>query len=528
MFAVVDKVLIRPLPIRDAHRVVVIWPRERATPATIGEVSYATFRDWQRDARGFEQLAAMGSTTWGLVLQEGQPATIPAAAVSASFFALAGANAALGRTLQPADDRKGSARVAVLSHGAWQRRFGGDPAIVGRALRFRAGVYTVVGVMPDGFDYPRGAELWVALVPQLEAASEQWKVDVLEDPGFGVLFVLGRLAPGVTIDAASATVSNLIARAVPAGFRAGMEASLTPVADGKTLFLDSGDLLEPGHKNCNGCHFNGGGSAGMSFNPATPGFPRIDGSPRGFNIGGAGRMRTTSHSRCRWGCLAMAGSGRSRRCSAHSATPPDLPPPFGHLELEEFNSPPVVESADTGPFFHNHTVSDLESSVAFYGSLAFQSGLTPGAIPIAISDDPAVPEVQAIAAFLRVLNALENIRSSIEVAARGRTMASASRYERPGATGARGSSDALEVLSAGALANHDEPAFDRAGSNCGPPVGPRRGTGSTEPAGDRQPAWRGRSTPAEGESSPGRSIDPAAFIPQLNPGRLTCGTGRAC
>jgi putative ABC transport system permease protein len=229
-FAVVDKVLFRPLPVRDADRVVVIWPRERATP-TIGEVSYPVFRSWQRDAQGFEQLAAMGSTTWGLVLQEGEPATIPAAAVSASFFPLTGANAALGRTLRAQDDRRGSARVAVLSHGTWRRRFGGAPDIIGRPLRFRDGVYTVVGVMPEGYDYPRGAELWVALVPQLEAASKQWKVDVIEDPGFGVLFVLGRLAPGVTIDAARATVSNLIARDVPVAFRAGMEASLTPIAE---------------------------------------------------------------------------------------------------------------------------------------------------------------------------------------------------------------------------------------------------------------------------------------------------------
>jgi predicted permease len=230
-FAVVDKVLLWPLPMRDADRVMVIWPRERATPATIGEVSYATFRSWQQETGDFEQLAAMGSTTWGLVLQEQESLTIPVAAVSASFFPLARANAALGRTLQPQDDRPGSARVAVLSHGTWKRRFGGDPAIVGRPLRFRDGIYTVVGVMPDTFDYPRGAEAWVALVPQLEAASRQWNVDAMEDPGFGVLFVLGRLAPGVTIDTARVTVSNLIARDVPMAFRAGMDASLTPLAD---------------------------------------------------------------------------------------------------------------------------------------------------------------------------------------------------------------------------------------------------------------------------------------------------------
>ena len=64
-----------------------------------------------------------------------------------------------------------------------------------------------------------------------------------------------------------------------------LELKSTLATSGKTLYLDSGNLFEPGHKNCNGCHFNGGGSAGMSFNDQTPGFPDIDGSPRGFNIG---------------------------------------------------------------------------------------------------------------------------------------------------------------------------------------------------------------------------------------------------
>jgi putative ABC transport system permease protein len=229
VFAVVDKVLIRPLPIRDAHRVVVMWPREGATPTTIAEVSYATFRSWQRDARGFQQLAAVGSTNWTLLLEEGEPASIPVAAVSASFFPLVGARAMIGRTLQPEDDRPGSERVAVLSFGSWQRRFGGDPAVVGRSLRFRDGPYTVVGIMPEGFGYPRGAEMWVPVVPQLQAASTQWGVDVLNDPGFGVLFVLGRLLPSVTIESARAGISNLIARDAPTAFRAGMEAVLTPL-----------------------------------------------------------------------------------------------------------------------------------------------------------------------------------------------------------------------------------------------------------------------------------------------------------
>jgi hypothetical protein len=146
-------------------RIVVIWSRERAAAGTIGEISYATFRRWQTEARGFQNLAAVGSTTWSLILREGDPATIPIAAVSASFFPLMGVVPSIGRTILPEDDRQGSARVAVMSHGSWVRRFGADPGIVGRSLRFQDAVYAIVGVMPEGFDYPRGAELWLPLVP---------------------------------------------------------------------------------------------------------------------------------------------------------------------------------------------------------------------------------------------------------------------------------------------------------------------------------------------------------------------------
>jgi hypothetical protein len=229
-------------------------------------------------------------------------------------------------------------------------------------------------------------------------------------------------------------------------------------SNGKTLFLDSGNLLEPGHKNCNGCHFNGGGSAGMSFNPATPGFPRLDGSPRGFNIGSPTNVNETP--------LALAlglprdgGFGQIPTVFGSFGNTDDLPPPFGHFELEEFNSPPVVESADTGPFFHNHTVEDLESAVAFYGTPAFQNSLVPSAIPVDISADPNDPEVLAIAAFLRVLNALENIRSSIDVAERGRTMARVADMNDLARLGLAESVDALEVLSTGVWANHDEPGL---------------------------------------------------------------------
>jgi cytochrome c peroxidase len=237
-----------------------------------------------------------------------------------------------------------------------------------------------------------------------------------------------------------------------------LELRSTLASSGKTLFLDSGNLLEPGHKNCNGCHFNGGGSAGMSFNPTTPGFPDVDGSPRGFNIAGPTNVNEIP--------LALAlslprdgGFGQILTIFGSFGNTDDLPPPFGHIELEEFNSPPVVESADTGPFFHNHTVRDLESAIAFYGTPAFQNSVFAGAVPVDISADPTDPEVQAIAAFLRVLNALENIRSSINVAERGRTMTRVADLHDSARLSLAETIDALEVLSEGALSTNSEPAI---------------------------------------------------------------------
>ena len=86
VFAVVDKVLIRPLPLDDPHRVVVIWPRE-SNQTTIGEISNAIFRRWRQEARSLQSLAAIGSTNWGLILREGsEPAILPVAPVSGSSF----------------------------------------------------------------------------------------------------------------------------------------------------------------------------------------------------------------------------------------------------------------------------------------------------------------------------------------------------------------------------------------------------------------------------------------------------------
>jgi hypothetical protein len=222
---------------------------------------------------------------------------------------------------------------------------------------------------------------------------------------------------------------------------------------GKALYLDTGNLQERGHKNCNACHFNGGGAAAMSFLPHIEGFPDLDGSPRGFNMTAETNANAIPQA---LGLPRDGGFGQFFLPDFRSFgnTIPILP-----IGLEGFNSPPVVESADTAPFFHNHAITDLESAVAFYGTTAFQNSIFGPVIPVSISEVATDPEVQAIAAFLRVLNALENIRSSINVAERGATMTSAEdKRELAGLTLAE-TIDAMQVLSEGALATDIEPSI---------------------------------------------------------------------
>ncbi|HXO21412.1 MAG TPA: ABC transporter permease [Thermoanaerobaculia bacterium] len=124
-----------------------------------------------------------------MTLREGEPERLSAARVSADFFRAVAVPPALGGGLQARDDRADENRTAVLSHGLWQRHFGGEPGIVGRTIHLDAGAYTVVGVMPADFRFPSEVEVWVPL----GLTPEQWA-----DRDGHYLNILGRLAPGVS------------------------------------------------------------------------------------------------------------------------------------------------------------------------------------------------------------------------------------------------------------------------------------------------------------------------------------------
>lgn len=201
VLAVADAVIRRPLPYSEPERLAVVW--EIGLENDIVEVSHRNYVDWRSGAKSFTDLAAFGSVNWGQRLTgHGEPTEVPAAAVSASFFDVLGVPPQLGRVLRESDDHSKAAPVVVISHGFWQRLFGGDVQAVGRVLTLDGDPFEIVGVMPRGFEFPRGAELWIPVTPQIDAASAGIQTDALEARWFGVLFVLGRLRPDATLDRA--------------------------------------------------------------------------------------------------------------------------------------------------------------------------------------------------------------------------------------------------------------------------------------------------------------------------------------
>jgi predicted permease len=200
IFSIADAVLLRPLPYRDAARLVMVWedgssygfPRDTPAPGN--------FSDWKTRNHVFTDTAAYSEDDVNLT-GDGNPDQLTAAAVSANLFSVLGVAPALGRDFRPEDNLPGAPGVAVLSDGLWLRRFGRNPGIVGQEIRLDGEKYTVVGVMPQGFLYPdRKTELWIP-----------WRFtkEKLANHGHHFLQVIARLKPGVSLPTANADLATI-------------------------------------------------------------------------------------------------------------------------------------------------------------------------------------------------------------------------------------------------------------------------------------------------------------------------------
>jgi len=218
VFAVVDTVILRTLPFMESERLMLV---RRAQPGgkTPVETSYPEYRDVRDAASAFSGVAAVPSAMQPAVRTDGG-ANEPVAAVGASgnLFDVLGARPLLGRTLTPGDDRRGAEPVIVLGYGMWERQFAGQRSVLGQRIELNGTRYTVVGVMPRGFEYPRGSEAWIALVPAIDSLAD--------NPQIAFLNIVGRVRAGVSIEAARQDAERVLARSVAA---AGLSNAVTGV-----------------------------------------------------------------------------------------------------------------------------------------------------------------------------------------------------------------------------------------------------------------------------------------------------------
>jgi predicted permease len=212
IFSIAGALLLRPLPYQDADRLAILW--NRAPGIGIAEDWFSTgqYFDIKNGHTGFEDVAIAIGATWNLT-GDGEPERVGTLRVSSNLLPMLGVRAALGDLFGPADDRPGQTGKALISHGTWRRRYGGEASVIGRSLTLNGQPYIVTGVLPESFDLPRevmptlgGAEHAEVVLP-LPLNADAARVRNGEDYN-----IIGKLKPGVTVDAAQAEMDAITAR----------------------------------------------------------------------------------------------------------------------------------------------------------------------------------------------------------------------------------------------------------------------------------------------------------------------------
>jgi predicted permease len=204
VFSVVNTVLIRPLPYPESDRLVEMWSTNPNANRWGRWTAYPRFVDWRRESKAFEEMAAV--RTWVVNLGGGDhPESLYSVVTSSRLFRVLRVRPLLGRTFLPEEDQPGHDHVIILSHGLWQRRFGSDPTVIGRAVEIDRQSYTVIGVMPAAFRFP----------PELPAAYniDAW-LPPAPDPSRNErvsnnYVVVARLKPGITLAQAQAEMNAI-------------------------------------------------------------------------------------------------------------------------------------------------------------------------------------------------------------------------------------------------------------------------------------------------------------------------------
>jgi putative ABC transport system permease protein len=201
IFSIVNAVLLQPLPFSEPDRLVWIWGNIR-NGGRSASVSPLDYLDYRAQNTTFEHFAATFSIPAPFNLTgSGEPERLQGAVATGNFFQALGVNPALGQTFLLENEEPGRDQVVVLSHRLWKQRFAGDPSLIGKTLALDGKTFEVIGVMPAGFNFPRGAELWTPMNFQISPGMKQRKAHFLRP--------VGRLKPGVTLAQAQTDMDSI-------------------------------------------------------------------------------------------------------------------------------------------------------------------------------------------------------------------------------------------------------------------------------------------------------------------------------
>ncbi|HEY0284209.1 MAG TPA: ABC transporter permease [Vicinamibacterales bacterium] len=200
-FTIMNAVLIRDMPFDDPDRIVAIGMTSRGGDASA--LSYADFKDWERATRSFVGIAAIRTMTMNVSDHDRAPERFLGSYVSARTFRLLRLQPALGRDFTADEDRDGAAPVVILSHRAWKDRYASDPEILGRTIRINTQPATVIGVMPEGMEFPTNSAVWQPLA-MIRGLTDQPR-------DARTLGAFGRLADGVSAVEAAAELDAMTA-----------------------------------------------------------------------------------------------------------------------------------------------------------------------------------------------------------------------------------------------------------------------------------------------------------------------------
>jgi putative ABC transport system permease protein len=202
IFSVVDAVLLRPLPYREPSRLVSIFEDLSQMGFAHNTPAPGNYTAWKTRSHVFEDVAAVRDQVYNLSGSGTEPKKLEGEAVTQNLFSVLGVRPVVGRVFSPEEDRPGAARVVLISHRLWKSAFGGDIRVVGTQIHLNGETYSVVGVLPRGFSYPRGeVEVWVPL---------RFTPEDLANFGAHYLNVVGRLRPAVTLEQANAELAVVL------------------------------------------------------------------------------------------------------------------------------------------------------------------------------------------------------------------------------------------------------------------------------------------------------------------------------